>query len=67
MSHVLALSGMHVGVVAAGLLALQLERLDEAEDYLKQNLAVRPHNDQVRLYLGQLSVEKEEFDDIKIA
>ena len=48
---------------AAGLLGLQLERFDQAENYLKQNLKLRPNNDQIRLYLGQLAVERERYEE----
>ncbi|MDJ0956128.1 MAG: tetratricopeptide repeat protein [Arenicellales bacterium] len=47
---------------AAGLLGLQLEQFDEAENYLKQNLKLRPNNDQIRLYLGQLEIERERYE-----
>lgn len=48
---------------AAGLLAIELERLDDAERYLKANLELRPRNDQIRLYLGQLAVEREGYEE----
>ena len=48
---------------AAGLLGLQLERYDEAEDYLEQNLQLRPNNDQARLYLGQLAMQRERYQE----
>ena len=48
---------------AAGLLGLQLEQFDQAEDYLKRNLKLRPNNDQIRLYLGQLANERERYDE----
>jgi len=46
---------------AAGLLAIQLEHYEDAEQYLKRHLQLRPGNDQVRLYLGQLAVERKGF------
>ena len=48
---------------AAGLLGLQLEQFDQAENYLKQNLKLRPNNDQIRLYLGQLATERERYGE----
>ena len=48
---------------AAGLLAIQLERYEDAEHYLAQNLQLRPGNDQVRLYMGQLAIEREDYAD----
>lgn len=48
---------------AGGLLGLQLQRYDEAEQYLEKNLELRPNNDQARLYLGQLAMQRERFDD----
>lgn len=41
-------------VYAVGLLALQTNRMDEAETFLKRALALRPQNDQARVYLGQV-------------
>ncbi|MFP5350525.1 MAG: tetratricopeptide repeat protein [Gammaproteobacteria bacterium] len=41
-------------VYAVGLLALQTNRMDEAETFLKRALALRPRNDQARVYLGQV-------------
>lgn len=46
---------------AAALLSIQLERLDDAEKLLEQNLKLNPRNDQVRLYLGQVAAERKEF------
>ncbi|MDH3640019.1 MAG: tetratricopeptide repeat protein, partial [Gammaproteobacteria bacterium] len=48
-------------IFAAALISIQLGRLDEAEQLLEQNLKVRPRNDQVRLYLGQVAVERKDF------
>jgi len=48
---------------AAGLLGLQLKRFDAAQDYLKRNLALRPGNDQTRLYLGRLAAERERYEE----
>lgn len=42
-------------IYAVGLLSLQNNRLEEAEKYLKRALALRPENDQARLYLGQVA------------
>ncbi len=47
---------------AAGLLAIQLERYEEAERYLTKNLQLRPGNDQVKLYMGQLAIEREDYE-----
>ncbi len=46
---------------AAGLLALQINQLDEAEKYLKLNLNVQPENDQSRLYLGQIAEQRKNY------
>lgn len=42
-------------IYAVGLLSLQTNRLTEAEQYFKLTLKLRPTNDQVRLYLGQVA------------
>ncbi|MDH3309472.1 MAG: tetratricopeptide repeat protein [Gammaproteobacteria bacterium] len=49
-------------VYAVGLLSLQNNRLEEAEKYLKRALALRPQNDQARLYLGQVAEQRKQFD-----
>jgi tetratricopeptide (TPR) repeat protein len=48
---------------AAGLLAIELDRFEEAEKYLNANLELRPRNDQIRLYLGQLAIEREGYEE----
>jgi Tfp pilus assembly protein PilF len=48
---------------AVGLLALQTNRLDDAETYLKRALALRPENDQARLYLGQAAEQGKRYVD----
>ena len=48
---------------AVGLLALQTNHLDEAEEYLKRNLALQPDNDQARLYLGQIAEEMKNYTE----
>lgn len=48
-------------IYAVGLLALQNNRLDEAEKYLKRTLALRPQNDQARLYLGQVAEQRKQY------
>ncbi len=47
---------------AAALISIQLDRMEEAEQLLEQNLKLRPGNDQVHLYLGQVAVEREDFE-----
>ena len=46
---------------AAALISIQLDRLDDAEQLLEQNLDINPRNDQVRLYLGQVAAERKQF------
>src|SRR5207247_7552102 len=48
---------------AAGLLALQTDRLAEAKRYLERALELRPDNDQARLYLGQAAEQEKRYDD----
>jgi tetratricopeptide (TPR) repeat protein len=48
-------------VYAVGLLSLQNNRLEEAEKYLKRALALRPQNEQARLYLGQVAEQRKQF------
>jgi tetratricopeptide (TPR) repeat protein len=48
---------------AAGLLSIQLEKLDNARRYLAANLKQRPDNDQARLYLGQIAMVQERYGD----
>lgn len=50
-------------VYAVGLLSLQNNRLEEAEKYLKRALALRPQNDQARLYLGQVAEQRKRYDE----
>jgi len=42
---------------------LQNNRLDDAEKYLKQALALRPQNDQARLYLGQVAEQAKRYPE----
>jgi len=46
---------------AAALLALQTNRPNEAEQYLKRTLELRPENDQARLYLGQVAEQEKRY------
>ncbi len=48
-------------VYAVGLLSLQINRLEEAERYLEQALKLRPENDQVRIYLGQIAEDRKNY------
>ncbi|MHB8743474.1 MAG: tetratricopeptide repeat protein [Sulfuricaulis sp.] len=48
-------------IYAVGLLSLQNNHLDDAEKYLKRALALRPENDQARLYLGQIAEEDKRY------
>lgn len=50
-------------IYAVGLIALQTNRIDEAETYLKRVLSLRPDNDQVRLYLGQALEQSKRYGD----
>ena len=50
-------------IYAVGLLSLQNNRLDDAEKYLKQALALRPQNDQARLYLGQVAEQSKRYPE----
>ncbi|HYA38561.1 MAG TPA: tetratricopeptide repeat protein [Candidatus Methylomirabilis sp.] len=50
-------------IYAVGLLSLQNNRLDDAEKYLKQALALRPQNDQARLYLGQVAEQAKRYPE----
>jgi len=50
-------------VYAVGLLALQTNRMDEAETFLKRALALRPQNDQARVYLGQVVEASKRYDE----
>ena len=47
---------------AAGLLALEQRDFGEAERFLRLNLVGRPRNDQARLYLGQIAVERRDYE-----
>ncbi len=49
-------------VFAAGLLSVQLDRFEDAENYLKKTVELRPDNDQARLYLGQIAAERKQYD-----
>ncbi len=46
---------------AVGLLSLQTNKLDDAEDYLKRTLQLRPDNQQARIYLGQIAEERKDY------
>ncbi|GMQ90062.1 MAG: tetratricopeptide repeat protein [Gammaproteobacteria bacterium] len=48
---------------AVGLLSLQTQRLDEAEQYLKAALRLRPDNQQARIYLGQVAEERKDYGE----
>ncbi|MDH3514872.1 MAG: tetratricopeptide repeat protein, partial [Gammaproteobacteria bacterium] len=50
-------------VYAVGLLSLQNNRLDEADEYLRRALALRPQNDQARLYLGQVAEQRKRYGE----
>lgn len=50
-------------VYAVGLLALQTNRMDEAEAYLQRAIKLRPQNDQARVYLGQVMETSKRFAD----
>ncbi len=47
---------------AVGLLSIQAEQFREAERYLKRTLRLNPGNDQARLYLGQIAIERRQYD-----
>ncbi len=49
-------------VYAVGLLSLQMNRLDDAERYFEQVLKLRPENDQVRIYLGQIAEDRKDYE-----
>jgi tetratricopeptide (TPR) repeat protein len=60
--HVLAQSPNDAdSLYAVGLLSLQTNKLDEAEDYLKRTLQLRPDNQQARIYLGQIAEERKDY------
>jgi tetratricopeptide (TPR) repeat protein len=48
---------------AVGLLSLQTQRLDEAEQFLKTALRLRPDNQQARIYLGQVAEERKDYEE----
>jgi len=48
-------------IYAVALLALQTNRLEEAETYLMRVLELRPDNDQARIYLGQTLEQNKRF------
>jgi tetratricopeptide (TPR) repeat protein len=50
-------------VYATGLLALQNNRLEEADKYLRRALALRSQNDQTRLYLGQVAEQRKRYGE----
>jgi tetratricopeptide (TPR) repeat protein len=50
-------------IYAVGLLSLQNNRLEQAEKYLRQALALRPQNDQARLYLGQVAEQQKRYPE----
>jgi tetratricopeptide (TPR) repeat protein len=62
--HVLAQSPNDAdSLYAVGLLSLQTNELDEAEDYLKRTLQLRPDNQQARIYLGQIAEERKDYTE----
>lgn len=48
---------------AVGLLSIQSKEYEDAETYLKQALEISSANDQARLYLGQLAVERKRYKE----
>jgi tetratricopeptide (TPR) repeat protein len=46
---------------AVGLLSLQINKIDDAEKFLKQTLELRPDNQQTRIYLGQIAEERKDY------
>ncbi|MFQ5935067.1 MAG: tetratricopeptide repeat protein [Acidiferrobacterales bacterium] len=46
---------------AIGLLSLQINNIDDAENYLKQTLKLRPDHQQARIYLGQIAEERKDY------
>lgn len=48
---------------AVGLLSLQTQRLDDAEQFLKTALRLRPDNEQARIYLGQVAEERKDYEE----
>jgi len=51
------------GLLAAGLLSMDQERYRQARRYLMKHLALTPDNDQIRLYLGQVAEQREQYDE----
>jgi tetratricopeptide (TPR) repeat protein len=49
-------------ILAVGLLSMQAERLDDAEEYLKRHLQLKPDSDQTRLYLGQVADKHKDYE-----
>jgi len=47
---------------AVGLLSLQINKIDDAETFLKQTLKLRPDNQQTKIYLGQIAEERKDYD-----
>ncbi len=48
-------------VYAVGLLALQTDDLDLAQEYLERDLKLQPDNDQARIYLGQIAEQRKRY------
>lgn len=48
-------------VYALGLLSLQTNHIDDAEQYLKRTLELQPRYDQARLYLGQVAEQRKQY------
>ena len=46
---------------AVGLLSLQINKIDDAEKFLKQTLKLRPDNQQTKIYLGQIAEERKDY------
>lgn len=46
---------------AVGLLSLQAGKPEAAEEWLQRALALRPHNDQARLYLAQIAEDRKDY------
>lgn len=49
-------------IYALGLLSLQTNHIDDAEQYLKRTLELQPRYDQARLYLGQVAEQRKQYD-----
>ena len=48
---------------AAGLLALQSNRLDLASKYLERDLKLQPDNNQARIYLGEIAEQRKQYQE----